>query len=676
MKYVSLGCYSLVAFLWSGYCYSNTADDCTNYHFEEAPSYPEGGNIQSLLSIHEQGMSRILAGSEAGLYFSDDGGHHWNPAKTTVPDEYYIGGIGSIVEAPSTVAIPGSCSLFAVNQEGGTYQLYCSKDGGQSWTQVDDKSGFLWGFMNTQGKQPPGTPELQSLAGQLFIFNKTGIITFTGNRWELVSDFTLYDRKSLKVMTSCQSALFAGTDNNIYRSDDRGKSWSGIGLKGMFQTELTGLGCIQSEQLIATTRGGLFLWADGIWKAAEAPEGNIELRLLGVADDKVYVVNNDQVISVYDAGGSRLNPLPPFGNLPGIQPSIILATDSGELMAGTDWGVLTLGHTGWTARNTGITSLQLTGIVLLSKNELLTASARNGFFYSPDSGQSWMPLNKGLDSLQISTLAKNDIAPGVHALDNSANGYYWSGVPGEPWQKRAQAPLDINHTAGWVGHTSYNGSFYIASTQQGVVVTHNNGQSYEFDHQQLPDGGALNLQRSGPELFTVIKPSGNDNKPTGIYHKARSTAPWSLHCSIDARFGASSGLPFFVFRAVNTTTTLYAGYETGDIGNLYYYTGNNCTKDNFLMAPTNTGLARITYSPVSRCFFANDPDDSYYSYWSTLYRPEDGGARGWRGQHLDNALGALKTYDVSRDNSLIVALAHPFFNTPTIIYRIIERQDE
>lgn len=136
---------------------------------------------------------------------------------------------------------------------------------------------------------------------------------------------------------------------------------------------------------------------------------------------------------VFDAGqvGSGLPTGLAIGSI------IVNPTAASNIVAGTSTGVFqtTNGGTAWGLTNTGLTSVNVTALVMDPVNplNLYAGTINGGVFKSTDGGLLWAPENSGLSNRQILSLAIDPLSPtNIYAGTNGA-GVFKSINGGSTW---------------------------------------------------------------------------------------------------------------------------------------------------------------------------------------------------------------------------------------------------
>ena len=104
----------------------------------------------------------------------------------------------------------------------------------------------------------------------------------------------------------------------------------------------------------------------------------------------------------------------------------------GEIFAATDAGVYYSHADGQSWMQTGLTDAQVRSVVSNSNGHIFAATFGAGVFHSTDNGDSWTPINSGLEALTVLAIAvnsKGDVFAGTllgGLFRSSDNGASWT----------------------------------------------------------------------------------------------------------------------------------------------------------------------------------------------------------------------------------------------------------
>ena len=409
---------------------------------------PSGGPV---LSILELSSSKILLGTNSGVFKSVNSGAMFSPA--------------SLFNNQIIQIVSLNNRLFAVD---GNYLLFRSVNDGASWKDITTTniSGLFVFKGNLFGLSP---------------FNGIYKSTNNGESWISLSN-GLPAGKDYSI-SSFGNYLFAYESNYnsnvIYRSSNSGDSWSilnndlpaynGVHAFGSFNNYLfANLVTSAGSEIFKSSNSGLNWTKINNWDPLNYINSFIQsgVFILASVDGKgVYrSSNNGENWVLANNGLSKLN-------------SIVFTKGANKIYAGVNeyyiTGALfqsTNNGASWTELNNGLTTGNVISMVLMNNNIL--AATLNGLYKSSNQGTNWTLINPaGLTSSSVNILFKKDNTSIVYA-GTSDSGIYASTNFGSNWKHSS-----LN--AEGVSSISVSGTYIYAGTKSnGVYVSSNNGNSW------------------------------------------------------------------------------------------------------------------------------------------------------------------------------------------------------
>jgi uncharacterized protein (TIGR03437 family) len=409
------------------------------------PNLPAG---QSVSMIAANGIRAFLGVTNGPPRFSDDGGQTWHPFKGL----------------PTTASGRGSAVLVTINDTyallqnaDGSGTLYASTDSGETWKEasritelllaysyiVDGQTLFLGNFDGVARSQDGGKtfvrknrglrsaysvsagyegPGFAQIGTQLFVRSFGAGVWSTsdaGMTWKQHKQ-GVPEPAIVTNILAAGTTLYACTEQpfGIYRSTDRGETWTAIGTSGLppkdFGTFPNSLNFRDGKLYVALDEFGLFVSEDS---------GNSFKKITGGLPNPISIWS----LAFKDN-------------------TLFVTTNGNGLFRSTDGGAT------FTAINTGLTTMNTRTLVSLGNRIIL--STGNGLYRSTDNGDNWTRLN----ALSFLTLAVS----GNRIHGAGANGVQSSRDNGDTWQ------------------TNFNGLFgslqsITASGNNLVVATAGNG---------------------------------------------------------------------------------------------------------------------------------------------------------------------------------------------------------
>lgn len=175
------------------------------------------------LVINPKNPDLLYAGTSGGIYRTNNGGMQWSASNKGLMVDMRISamslGVNSIAFDPKDPA-----HLYTGTAKG----LYQSRDGGSTWKRSDQGIDELFVTAvapapaeNGQKIQGADDPAPLLYAGT----NRALYQSRDGERWEKILE---KDISAITFDPQRSEVLYIGTGNGIFRSEDRGKSWTEI----------------------------------------------------------------------------------------------------------------------------------------------------------------------------------------------------------------------------------------------------------------------------------------------------------------------------------------------------------------------------------------------------------------------------------------------------------------
>jgi photosystem II stability/assembly factor-like uncharacterized protein len=128
----------------------------------------------------------------------------------------------------------------------------------------------------------------------------------------------------------------------------------------------------------------------------------------------------------------------------------------------------------WTAKNSGITNLNVRAIAIKSDGTLFAGTYGNGVFRSSDGGESWIPINKGLYYMDIRKISFTNQENFLLAA-TYGGGIYRSGDNGASWVK-----MNTGLKSLFINDLAMNGAgvIFAATDGQGIMQSIDHGATW------------------------------------------------------------------------------------------------------------------------------------------------------------------------------------------------------
>lgn len=474
---------------------------------------PFGGSVYCLVSDPSH-TATLYAGTDRGVYRSDDAGASWRAASAGLP-AFRVQTIAIDPTTPSTL-YAGTLTPDGIESVG----IFKSTDGGASW--VDINVGLFDPLLGI---------------GPLDV-------------WSLAID-----------PKNPQTILAGSRLSEIFKSVDGGQTWQyktlggyNVGLEtSAFQFDPT-----TSSNILAASTLGLLRSTDGgeTWSGY----GNVSDSFFSLATDPTAAatlyagnVNGSGIFKSTDRGAhwSTVNKgLPtnqgPSGTLPWVLGVSLDPAHPATLYAGTYGNGLyrsTDGGSNWSPAGSGMRTTFVSALVVEPDSTLVAATIGGGVYRSADGGSTWTPSNAGLDAGIVNALLPDPSAPSaVYAA--LFDGVYRSADGGGTWQALDNG-LAIAPITGLVSRPGSPATLLASTLGTGVFKSTDGGATWSASSQGLTDSSLSSIAVDPTNAQTLYV--GTDHASSSSQRVFKSTdggATW-------AQTGLDAGGNPITFLAVN-----------------------------------------------------------------------------------------------------------------------------
>jgi photosystem II stability/assembly factor-like uncharacterized protein len=401
---------------------------------------PEGGKV-SVLAVHPSNESVVFAGTEDGVYRSDDGGQTWSRKSE---------GIGS--RTPEAIVINPEQPDEVFVLVWGRRSLFRSIDGGDSWENLQVRDGQPLDLL----RYAPNPFALYVIDDDRYLFSSAD----SGETWSTMSfdlgtihDFAVHpvhpERMAVAVgsegvavsadsgnsWTTCGSSpsdhawtvtfdpidpnvLYVPGTDVVHRSMDGCDTWSASPRPGIDVFSFLKADADRPDTLYADTTDGLFVSSDGgqDWRAY-GPSIDLlrtyDLRSAPANPNVVYVAAEapDARRGVFRSGDGGTNWIISMDGLyaQGIEDFVINPSDSTIAYAGATFsnfrkhGVFKSSDSGtsWSLSEGAEEAGPIVAIDPLSPDTVYTTTSDWGILKSTDGGGTWFEVWQGLSGKRI-----------------------------------------------------------------------------------------------------------------------------------------------------------------------------------------------------------------------------------------------------------------------------------
>jgi hypothetical protein len=446
----------------------------------------DGQSIRAL----EQARSNskvLIAGTLKGVYRSDDSGAHWKQISPA--------GSSEIHEIESIAIDPGDTQTIYA----GTWHLpWKTTDGGVTWHNM--KQGLIDDSDVFSIILDPKTPAVVYLSACSGIYKSET----AGEVFRKQQGIPNTARRTRVLMQDPLNAatVFAGTTEGLYQTTNGGTSWQRLTGPDVIVNDVYVDPTNDKHVVLATDRSGVLLSVNGGASFVAANDGfsqrqvesllvdsrNANTIYAGVLNDKTY-----GGVFVSEDGGSTWNQR--SMGLDGRDIFTLQQTPGGDVLAGTNHGVMVLTGSAWEGRNDIVSSkevetttiekhkrVKVTKTVALPAVELVSrvsgldvggpvwyAATATGLYSSKDQGKSWQggAVQGHTDFLRVVTAGDAAYAAGRQFIVSSVDG-------GTSWQT---APMPTDMTTLRFMVAADNGSLWLAG-REGMFYSEDHAQSW------------------------------------------------------------------------------------------------------------------------------------------------------------------------------------------------------
>ncbi|MGB9591074.1 MAG: T9SS type A sorting domain-containing protein [Candidatus Kryptoniota bacterium] len=457
--------------------------------------------------------NKLFAGTRYGVFVSTNNGESWTAASIGFSYPYI------------TALLTYDTSIFAGTSGFG---VYISTNQGTSWSAanqglnnrnvkcfaaLDTKifvgtgsgvylttdNGTTWSGVNSGLLSKP-VYALLSVGSKLFAGAEGGGISVTtdnGGSWAYLNT-GLYDL-NVHALSFSNSTLFAGTTSGVFLSTNEGNNWSETN-SGLIASNVLSLAA-SGTTLFAGTESGVQRSTDAgtTWVKVNngLPVGSV--REFAFSNETIFVATAEGVYFTTDNGANWQNK------------GFIIYSDvrtirviGSNLFAGTGGGgvfICPLNGTSWNASINGLTNNYVNALVEFNSN--IFAGTEAGVFRSTDNGQSWTQTS--LNNVIVSAFA---ISGTILFAGTEGGGIYYTNDNGANW-------VQINpfNTGFFVSDICIWENKIIVSTDRGIFISDNNGQSWTNVNSGLKTSNVPALSISGTLIFAGTSGYGVWRRP-------------------------------------------------------------------------------------------------------------------------------------------------------------------
>ncbi len=513
--------------------------------------------------------NRIFAGSNRGIYYSDDHGENW--IKVVNPFMGYFKTSG-IISQNDTIIATSSIGTFISTDNGTQWRhimngldtvvvnllhkgenfiyagtrsdgVFRSSDNGTTWIKC---SGGLPGYEIRC---------ISELNGILFAGVDAGLYISDnyGENWKLVEGIPAYS--AYLALISHDNHIYAGTSSGrIFVSENNGNDWS-VFSRIAVDEYVTNIS-IYDDIFFANLNSisGMYTSKDygQTWEKSPGINGSLALSML-YKWENIYLGTSSGLYISYDNGKSwKISsdglPVDYMNRVTSIGENL-LATDSYDIFISEDKGMTwrnispfsyclvndiqvfedqillvtpesifssaDMGRS-WRNIDNGIHSGSSRFTILVNQNDLYCGTS-DGIYYSGDSGQTWEQRINGLRG-HIVELACNDkyiFAGADWSFSGIKAEIFRSSDNGENWEEVADnlfSAISISDLETF-GDIILAGVAEFSGIDGGLFISYDNGSTWEHNNEGLPDQKIIEFYKGRERIYGLILNNGIWQRP-------------------------------------------------------------------------------------------------------------------------------------------------------------------
>jgi Peptidase family C25 len=428
------------------------------------------------LAINPQNPATIYLGTADGLFKSSDGGGNWSDSGQGL----YYRNVNALAIDPSNPNI-----LYAgLNGSSSAPSLFRSIDGGTNWTAI--KNGLV---------DSCGCPEITALA----VDPRNPAVVYVGtllglyksiNRGDSWSEAGLVDIaiNALVIDPRDSATLYAGVSGGIYKSTDGAASWMPVGLSGIYVTSLA-----------IDPANPRILYAG---QGSSNPTSNPISIYKSVDSGATWTPSGNGILCCAVVSALAIDPRAPATIYAGTNIGVFKSVDAGA---------------NWAAARGGLGDADVAALAIDPSNPAtLYAAAFEGVYKSVNGAAGWFSINAGLPKVSVSALVIDPRNPAT-LYAAGFEGVYKSTNAAASWRLASTGVSNLSDLV----IDPQAGTLY-AATYGGVFKSSDGALSWQPSGSTILSGYiVLEIDPQNPN--TLYAAGGNQ-----IYQSLDGAASWSL----------------------------------------------------------------------------------------------------------------------------------------------------
>ncbi|MFN2633238.1 MAG: WD40/YVTN/BNR-like repeat-containing protein [Thermoanaerobaculia bacterium] len=475
--------------------------------------YGAGGNVRAL-AIDPQTPGTLYAGSDGGVFKSQDGGISWSAVNNGLTG-FTVYALALDPTAPGTVYAGTNAGVFR------------STNGANAWTS--QRAGLGKTVVQALAIDPSNTRVLYAGTTAGGVFRSTdGATTWTASSNGLGSP----DVRSLAVDPTASGTVYAGTVAGVYKSTDAGASWTGrlaANVRSLAIDPVTPSTIFAGAEGLFTN-SGVFKSGDGgvTWAPMNTGLGNVPVRWVAIRRNlpgTVWVGTQGSGIFATSDGGATWRPV---AGSPTTANTVLFDPSGPSVYVGAPNGFFRSPDDGanWRQENVNFATFTVNGLVIDPASPVILyagvgrpGSSGGGVYKSVNAGVTWSPAANGLPDKTVQTLAVEPGPPTTLYAGTSGSGVYRSQDAGASWTPASSGITTNTILSLGVG----GGGVVYAGTDAGVFRSGNFGSTWT-----AASGGLMNTNIQALAVHPSNPNAVYAGTPSGVFKTTDGGKNWTL----------------------------------------------------------------------------------------------------------------------------------------------------